>query len=120
MKSVKSIAAPGMASVRVEVKSGTDMGQAMDEIKSAVGRIQSFPGEAERPQFREMTNRQSMMRLIVHGDVSERSLKELAHRIEDELTALSGVSQVEISGGAELRDLDRGAAAAAFGLSGSP
>ena len=98
VKSVKSIAAPGMASVRVEVKSGTDMGQAMDEIKSAVGRIQSFPGEAERPQFREMTNRQSMMRLIVYGDVSERSLKELAHRIEDELTALSGVSQVEISG----------------------
>ncbi len=98
VKSVKSIAAPGMASVRVEVKSGTDMGQAMDEIKSAVGRIQSFPGEAERPQFREMTNRQSMMRLIVYGDVSERSLKELAHRIEDELTSLSGVSQVEISG----------------------
>ena len=98
VKSVKSIAAPGMASVRVEVKSGTDMGEAMDEIKSAVGRIQSFPGEAERPQFREMTNRQSMMRLIVHGDVSERSLKELAHRIEDELTSLSGVSQVEISG----------------------
>ena len=98
VKSVKSIAAPGMASVRVEVKSGADMGQAMDEIKSAVGRIQSFPGEAERPQFREMTNRQSMMRLIVHGDVSERSLKELAHRIEDELTSLSGVSQVEISG----------------------
>ena len=98
VKSVKSIAAPGMASVRVEVKSGTDMGQAMDEIKSAVGRIQSFPGEAERPQFREMTNRQSMMRLIVYGDVSERSLKELAHRIEDELTALFGVSQVEISG----------------------
>ena len=98
VKSVKSIAAPGMASVRVEVKSGTDMGQAMDEIKSAVGRIQSFPGEAERPQFREMTNRQSMMRLIVYGDVAERSLKELAHRIEDELTSLSGVSQVEISG----------------------
>ena len=98
VKSVKSIAAPGMASVRVEVKSGTDMGQAMDEIKSAVGRIQSFPGEAERPQFREMTNRQSMMRLIVYGNASERSLKELAHRIEDELTSLSGVSQVEISG----------------------
>ncbi len=98
VKSVKSIAAPGMASVRVEVKSGADMGQAMDEIKSAVGRIQSFPGEAERPQFREMTNRQSMMRLIVYGNASERSLKELAHRIEDELTSLSGVSQVEISG----------------------
>ena len=51
-----------------------------------------------------------MMRLIVHGDISERSLKELAHRIEDDLTALPSVSQVEVSGGAGLRDLHRGTA----------
>ena len=98
VKAVKSVAAPGMASVRVQMDSGTDMAQALDDIESAVNRIQSFPASAERPQFREMTNRQSMMRLIVYGDVPERSLKELAYQIEDELTALPSVSQVEVSG----------------------
>ena len=95
---VKSVAAPGMASVRIQMNSGTDMSRALDDIESAVNRIQSFPAAAERPQFREMTNRQSMIRLIVYGDISERSLKELAYQIEDELTALPSVSQVEVSG----------------------
>ncbi len=98
VKAVKSVAAPGMASVRVQMDFDTDMARALDDIESAVNRIQSFPARAERPQFREMTNRQSMMRLIVYGDVSERSLKELAYQIEDELTALPSVSQVEVSG----------------------
>ena len=98
VKAVKSVAAPGMASVRVQMDSGTDMAKAVDDIESAVNRIQSFPAGALRPQFREMTNRQSMMRLIVYGDVSERSLKELAYQVEDELTTLPSVSQVEVSG----------------------
>ncbi|MYI66881.1 MAG: efflux RND transporter permease subunit, partial [Gemmatimonadetes bacterium] len=98
VKAVKSVAAPGMASVRIQMDSRTDMDQALDDIESAVNLIQSFPAGAERPRFREMDNRFSMIRLIVHGDISERSLKELAHRIEDDLTALPSVSQVEVSG----------------------
>ena len=70
----------------------------MDDIKAAVGRIRSFPGGAERPQFREMTNLRSVIRLIVYGDVPERSLKELAHQIEDELAALPDVSEVDVTG----------------------
>ena len=96
--SVKSLAAPGLASVRVELKSGADISEAMDEVESAVSLIQSFPGAAERPQYREMDNRTSMIRLIVYGDVPERTLKELAHRIEDEYSALPTVSHVETTG----------------------
>ena len=98
VKAVKSLAAPGLASVRVELKTGADIDEAMDEVQSAVGRIQSFPGAAERPQFREMDNRTSMIRLIVFGDIPERSLKELAYQIEDELGSLPTVSHVETTG----------------------
>ena len=98
VKAVKSVAAPGMASIRAELKTDTDIGRALDDIKSAVGRIQSFPGAAERAEFREMSNRQSMIRLIVHGDISERALKELARQIEEELATLPNVSYVETTG----------------------
>ena len=98
VKAVKSIAAPGMASVRVELKTGTDIGDAMDEVESAVGLIQSFPGAAERPEFREMANDNSVIRLILFGDVAERSLKELAHWIEDDLATLPSVSRVATTG----------------------
>ena len=98
VKAVKSVAAPGIASIRIQMDFGTDMAQALNDIESAVNRIQSFPAGADRPSFREMDNRMSMMRFIVYGDVSERSLKELAYQVEDGLTALPSVSQVEVSG----------------------
>ena len=98
VKSVRSVAAPGIASVSVEVKSGADINQALDDVESAVSRIQSFPGAAERPRITEMTSRVSIIRLIVYGDTSRRSLKELAYQIEDELAALPTVSNVETTG----------------------
>ena len=48
VKAVKSVAAPGIASVRVQMDSRTDMDRALDDIESAVNRIQSFPAGAER------------------------------------------------------------------------
>ena len=98
VRAVKSLAAPGLASVRVELKSGTDMPEALDEIESAVDRIQSFPTGAERPEIAEMTSQQSIIRLVVYGDIAERSLKELAYQIEDGLASLPTVSLVETSG----------------------
>lgn len=98
VNTVRSVAAPGMASVRVEMNSGVDMDQALDDVESAVARIQTFPANAERPEIREMSNGQSVIRMILYGDMSERSLKELAHQIEDEFAALPEVSLVEISG----------------------
>ena len=103
VRAVKSIAAPGMASVSIQVKSGTDIPEAIDEIESAVSRIQTFPVGARRPEITEMTSRQSIIRLVVYGDISERSLKELAYQIEDELASLPTVSLVETSG---LRDYE--------------
>lgn len=95
VKSVKSLAAPGMASVRAELKTGVEVSEAMDKIESAVGLVHSFPGASERPEFREMTNHYSMIRLIVFGDIPERSLKELAYQIEDDLESLANISRVQ-------------------------
>ena len=91
------MAASGMASVKVEFASGTDMDQAISDVESAVDLIDSFPARAEQPQIKEMTNRQSMMRLVLYGDISERALKEIAHQTEESLAKLPSVSLVEAS-----------------------
>lgn len=98
VRRVRSMAAPGVASIRVEFESGTDIDRALDEVESAVARIETFPVDAERPEFREMSNRQSMIRLIVHGNISERALKEFARQVEEQLTSLPSVSYVETMG----------------------
>ena len=98
VKTVRSLAAQGMASVRVEMRSGANLDDASDDIESVVNSIQTLPASAERPEFREMTNRQSIMRLIVYGDIPERSLKELAYQIEDQLAQVLEASHVETTG----------------------
>ncbi len=98
VKSIRSQAAPGAASVRVQLKDRTDINEAMDEIRAGVERISSFPAGAERPLFREMDNRNSVIRLVLYGDITERSLKELAGQVKRELKTLSGISLVEVNG----------------------
>ena len=59
-----------------------------------------------------MTHSQSVIRAVLHGDVPERALKELAYRIEDELASLPLVSYVETSGVRSYESFpDRGVAA---------
>ena len=98
VNAVRSVAAPGIASVRIEMNSSADMDQALGDVESAVARIQTFPAGAERPVVREMTSNQSIIRMILYGDMPDRSLKELARQIEDEITALPEISLAEVSG----------------------
>ena len=95
---IEASASEGLGSVIAEFKTGTDISRALNDVKARVDRIPSFPAGAERPEVREITSRQSVIRLIVHGDVPERALKELAYRIEDGLSSLPEVSYVETSG----------------------
>ena len=88
----------GLASVIAEFKAGTDIDRALNEVKAEVDRIPTFPADAERPEVREITSRQRFMRLLVHGDVPERTLKELAYGIEEGVSALAQVSLASTSG----------------------
>ena len=95
---VEATASEGLASVIAEFASGTDVNRALNETKAEVDRIPTFPAAAERPEIREITSRQSVIRLLVYGDVPERTLKELAYGIEEGISALPDVSLAEVSG----------------------
>ncbi|WP_271078453.1 efflux RND transporter permease subunit [Aurantiacibacter sp. MUD61] len=97
VKEITSTANEGSGTVNVELELGTNMSDALDEVKSEVDQIQTFPVEAEEPNVRELTTRQVVMRIALYGDVSERSLKETAYSLEDALSGLDDVSYVETS-----------------------
>ena len=98
LKQIRSTAAEGRGSVVAELELGEDLNRFLDDIKAQIDRIQTFPAGAERPEVTEVTNRQSVIRLVVFGEVSERTLKEIAYRTEDMLSALPEVSYVETTG----------------------
>ena len=95
---LEATASEGLGSVIAQFKSGTDVDRAINEVKAEVDRIITFPEGAERPQVREITSRQNVIRLLVHGDAPERALKELAYDLEEGISSLPEVSLAEVSG----------------------
>lgn len=97
VKKVKANAREGSGTVSVELELGTDIDRALDDVKAEIDQIQTFPDEAEEPDVRELTTRQSVVRIAIYGDVSETALKEVAYQLEDSLAALDEVSFVDTS-----------------------
>ncbi len=98
VRRITSVAGENVGAVTVELQLGTNVSQALDDIKAEVDRIVTFPENAERPQIQELTNRQQVIQVAVHGNVDERALKELANRIKDDLTTLPEISYISIGG----------------------
>ncbi|MEP3224994.1 MAG: efflux RND transporter permease subunit [Parasphingorhabdus sp.] len=97
VKKVTANAREGSGSVSVELELGTNIDRALDDVKAEIDQIQTFPAEAEEPDVRELTTRQSVVRIAIYGDVSETALKEVAYQLEDSLAALDAVSFVDTS-----------------------
>jgi multidrug efflux pump subunit AcrB len=95
---INSTASEGVGVVFIELNLGEDVSSRLDEIKAEVDRITSFPADAEKPEVTEVTSRSRVMEIAVHGDAPERTLKELANRIKDDLSSMPEISFVQTSG----------------------
>ncbi len=98
VREIISTAREGFGTVTVEVEAGYNVLEVFDNIQSRVDSIATFPAETERPRFRRATWSQNVIWVSVFGDVPERTLKEAARQIRDDITALPSVSRAELSG----------------------
>ena len=80
-----STAREGSGSVLVELAAGTDVQKVLDEIKTEVDRIDTFPEDAEEPVIVEIVKRDPVISVAVYGDVSEKQLRKMAETIRDDL-----------------------------------
>ncbi|MEM1094637.1 MAG: efflux RND transporter permease subunit [Bacteroidota bacterium] len=101
IKEITAVAAEGRGVVTAEIELGEDLTRVLDDIKGQVDQILTFPAQAEEPLVRELTNRQSVIRIAIFAEenspADERALKEIANRVEGEISALPDVSYVETS-----------------------
>ena len=98
IEEVNATASQNLAVVTAELRSGVDKQQVLDEVKSAVDRIRTFPVQIERPVVNLASPRSQVIQLVLAGDVGESVLKRLANEARDDLLALSVISDVQISG----------------------
>ncbi len=98
IKQVKSTANEGSGVVVAEIYANGDVDQVLQDIKSEIDRISTFPEDAEKPIISKLSNRREVVSVVIYGDVGERTLREQAEQTRNELLELPDISQVELSG----------------------
>ncbi|SVA83331.1 uncharacterized protein METZ01_LOCUS136185, partial [marine metagenome] len=84
--------------VMIEVDRGKDVRELADEVKARVDSITTFPKDVEKPFIWVLAPKFQVMDVVIHGDCDEKSLRFLANRVWDDLAAIPGITQIEISG----------------------
>ena len=95
---ITATASQNLGIVTVQLRSGVDKPQVLDEVKSAVDRITTFPQQIERPVVTLASARSQVVQLVLYGDVSELALKRLAKQVRDELVDLPEISDAQLQG----------------------
>jgi hydrophobic/amphiphilic exporter-1 (mainly G- bacteria), HAE1 family len=95
---IRSGAYESLGSVTVELDSSADLQTVLDDIKTQVDLIDTFPEEAEDPVVVEIINKDPTITVGVYGDVSEKLLRKTAEKIRDDLINTAPISLVELVG----------------------
>lgn len=82
----------------VEMVEGGDIARFMDDVKSEVDAINSFPEETELPVIKELGRTSNVVAIAITGPMSTNDLKAFAEQSKDRLQRLPQVSQVEVNG----------------------
>jgi multidrug efflux pump subunit AcrB len=96
VKRVTSTASEGVGVVSAELTTDAESYRVLDEIKTRVDAIDTFPDDAEKPIVEEVLLRLQLLNVAVYGDADERSLKQLGEKVRDEIAALPDVNHVEL------------------------
>ncbi|MAG33246.1 MAG: hypothetical protein CL908_20405 [Deltaproteobacteria bacterium] len=93
---ITSSAAEGACGVSAELVSGYPVDRALSEIKNAVDSITTFPIETEKPIVSHAEVRRTVLQIAVAANADERTLKVFGERIRDSISALPGITQVDL------------------------
>ncbi|PIQ35308.1 MAG: RND transporter [Bacteroidetes bacterium CG18_big_fil_WC_8_21_14_2_50_41_14] len=94
-----SVSSENSAIITVEVEKDYRTETALEDVKNAVNRINSFPIDMEPPVIFKNENLNPTVTFAISGkNMSLRSLKETARKIEDDLRSIDGISKVDLSG----------------------
>ncbi|WP_245555018.1 efflux RND transporter permease subunit [Geopsychrobacter electrodiphilus] len=98
IKQLKSTATEGSGSVVAELYADQNPDQVLQDIKSEVDRITTFPENAEKPVISKLLTRREVISVVVSGTIGERALRQQAENLRDELLELPGITQVDLGG----------------------
>ena len=93
---IVSVSSEGATNVIIEIDKGYDPRQLLDDIKSRIDAINTFPAEAEKPVIGLRQRRFGVIDVAVAGDYSESEIRMFAEQVRDELLRLDGITHAEL------------------------
>ena len=97
VRKMTSTSGDGIAAITLEYEEGSDMGQALDEVKEKVSLVRNLPRDAEEPEVSRVVRYDPIARVAISGDLDRRELRSLARAAERELLD-RGIAKIEIEG----------------------
>ncbi|MEM7588658.1 MAG: efflux RND transporter permease subunit, partial [Myxococcota bacterium] len=98
VKEVNLSARQGVGSAMVELNLGVNADKVLADISNAVDSITSFPQDAERPIVTMPSAQSEVISLVLHGNVSETTLRYWVDKARDELLQHDAITRVEVMG----------------------
>jgi multidrug efflux pump subunit AcrB len=93
---ITSQSVEGSTSVRIEIDADYDARELLDDIKSRVDAINTFPADTEKPVISLAIRRFEVIDVVVAGDYSEEEIRLFAEQVRDELLRIGSISQAEL------------------------
>ncbi len=96
IEKIQSSASEGNCSVIAMLFDDASEIDVLNNIKSQVDGINTFPKETEKPIVSKVTITQGVLQIALSGDTDERTLKEIGKEIRDDIAAIDGISTVSL------------------------
>ncbi len=100
LKEFRSLTYLGGASVVLEFQAGYDIDKALDDVREQVDLAKpDLPEDTDEPFIQEVAfSRFPVLVVTLSGDVPERSLRQLAERLQDKIEGIPSVLEASMSG----------------------
>lgn len=96
--SVYSESQEGLSIITLELFGYANLGRVLNDISSAIDRIEDLPRDAKDPVVSEIKNAFPIITVSVSGSLPELSMKKIAEEVRDNLREVPGVASVYLSG----------------------
>ncbi len=104
LKKLQSVSSEGLSSINIEFVTGTDIDQALQDVKDKVDEaLGDLPSDLENDPIVFEVNFSEMPIVVfsISGTCGLPCLKKIADDLEDEIEAVTGVLEVDVTGGLE-------------------
>jgi len=94
IKRIRSRTREGFGSVTIEANIDADINEVLNEVKTRVDAISTFPALTEKPVIYKQEVDNPVMMIAIHGDMDDFARKAVAQEVRDELMQLPEVNKV--------------------------